>query len=145
MEPSGIPALEKTVLIHVRRTGQARIAGLGVAGEASLAAALMRGEPVTLARGTVIRLTRTLLIYTEEPKWGTGAFYGKKKEDFHCECRRERQSAGGACVAGCGGRAEGRRRCAQAWSARPPPSRRPAGPATRRGSRGRRARPRCTC
>ena len=28
MEPSGIPALEKTVLIHVRRTGQARIVDL---------------------------------------------------------------------------------------------------------------------
>ena len=77
--------------------------------EASLAAALMRGEPVTLARGTVIRLTRTLLIYTEEPTWGTGR-WDMKKEDHHCEHsrprpRRERQSAGGACAAG--GRREG--------------------------------------
>ena len=54
--------------------------------EASLLAALMRGEPVTLARGTVIRLTRTLLICTEEPKWDTGAFY--RKANYHCECSR---------------------------------------------------------
>ena len=65
--------------------------------EASLLAALMRGEPVTLARGTVIRLTRTLLIYSKEPEWNK--YF--KKEDHHCECRRlrprrERQSAGGA-------------------------------------------------
>ena len=76
--------------------------------EAPLLAALRRGEPVTLERGTVIRLTRTLLIYTEEPEWGTGKFRKKKKEDYHCECRRlrprrEGQSAGGACAAG-GGR-----------------------------------------
>ena len=76
--------------------------------EASLAAALMRGEPVTLERGTVIRLTRTLLI-CEKPSFGTylGQISGKR-EDYHCECRRlrprrERQSAGGACAAG-GGR-----------------------------------------
>ena len=80
--------------------------------EASLLAALRRGEPVTLARGTVIRLTRTLLIYTKEPEWGkkSSAFESIKKEDCHCECRRlrprrEGQSAGGACAAG--GRREG--------------------------------------
>ena len=74
--------------------------------EAPLLAALMRGEPVTLVPGTVIRLTRTLLIYTEEPKWDEYT----KKENFHCECRRlrprrEGQSVRGACAAG--GRREG--------------------------------------
>ena len=74
--------------------------------EASLLAALMRGEPVTLEPGTVIRLTRPLLIYTEEPNWDKYM----KKEDYHCECRRprprrERQSVRGACAAG--GRREG--------------------------------------
>ena len=74
--------------------------------EASLVAALMRGEPVTLARGTVIRLTRTLLICEKEPEWQPWL----KKEDYHCECRRlrprrEGQSVRGACAAG--GRREG--------------------------------------
>ena len=73
--------------------------------EAPLLAALMRGEPVTLARGTVIRLTRTLLI-KEKPRRS-----GYERSNNHCECppasalRRERQSAGGACAAG--GRREG--------------------------------------
>ena len=67
--------------------------------EASLAAALMRGEPVTLARGTVIRLTRTLLIYkdfdleaffSKETYRGSGKY--RKREDYHCECRRLRPS-----------------------------------------------------
>ena len=58
--------------------------------EAALLAALRRGEPVTLARGTVIRLTRTLLIYDKEPTWGSGDFEYTKKEDYHCECRRLR-------------------------------------------------------
>ena len=76
--------------------------------EASLAAALRRGEPVTLARGTVIRLTRTLLICESWSEFSSG--WSPKKEDYHCECRRlrprrERQSAGGACAAG--GRREG--------------------------------------
>ena len=79
---------------------------MAIRDEASLAAALGRGEPVTLEPGTVIRLTRTLLIYAEEPKWNEYPL--GKKEDYHCECRRlrprrERQSAGGACAAG-GGR-----------------------------------------
>ena len=70
--------------------------------EASLLAALMRGEPVTLERGAVIRLTRTLYI-CEKPD-----AYERRK--YHCECRRlrprrEGQSAGGACAAG--GRREG--------------------------------------
>ena len=71
--------------------------------EASLAAALMRGEPVTLAPGTVIRLTRTLLIKAKlDGHWQEG--------DSHCECRRlrprrERMSVRGACAAG--GRREG--------------------------------------
>ena len=70
--------------------------------EASLAAALMRGEPVTLARGTVIRLTRTLRICEKADEWD--------RRDYHCECRRlrprrEGESAGGACAAG--GRREG--------------------------------------
>ena len=80
--------------------------------EASLLAALMWGEPVTLARGTVIRLTRTLLICSKEPKWSAwnGNVKFTQKEDYHCECRRlrprrERQSAGGACAPG--GRREG--------------------------------------
>ena len=81
---------------------------MAIRDEASLAAALGRGEPVTLERGTVVRLTRTLLIYDKEPKWGSYPFY--KREDFHCECRRlrprrERQSVRGACAAG--GRREG--------------------------------------
>ena len=78
--------------------------------EASLAAALRRGEPVTLEPGTVIRLTRTLLI-CEKPKWGDYPNISGTREDYHCECRRlrprrERQPAGGACVAG-GRRQEG--------------------------------------
>ena len=77
--------------------------------EASLLAALRRGEPVTLARGTVVRLTRTLLICEkpDEAEWGpySGQISGKK-EDYHCECRRLRprrerkKSAGGACGGG---------------------------------------------
>ena len=75
---------------------------MAIRDEASLAAALGRGEPVTLAPGTVIRLTRPLLI-CEKPR-------DSAREYYHCECtrlrpRRERQSAGGACVAG--GRREG--------------------------------------
>ena len=71
--------------------------------KASRLAALMRGEPVTLARGTVIRLTRTLLICEKKRSWAT-------EEKYHCECRRlrprrEGQSAGGACAEG--GRREG--------------------------------------
>ena len=71
--------------------------------EASLAAALRRGEPVTLARGTVIRLTRTLYICKKFESW-------MKKEDYHCECPpasalAASESAGGACAAG--GRREG--------------------------------------
>ena len=83
--------------------------------EASLAAALMRGEPVTLARGTVIRLTRTLLICENldlDEFFSETDYRGRlkhKREDYHCECRRlrprrERESAGGACAA-CGRRA----------------------------------------
>ena len=78
--------------------------------EASLAAALRRGEPVTLARGTVIRLSRTLLICENADAFFKQYSYTYKKENFHCECRRlrprrERESAGGACAAG--GRREG--------------------------------------
>ena len=62
--------------------------------EAPLLAALMRGEPVTLARGTVIRLTRTLLIKEKPSDYD-------RSQNYHCECRRlrprrERQSAGSA-------------------------------------------------
>ena len=78
--------------------------------EASLVAALMRGEPVTLERGTVIRLTRPLLICENFSQ--AKDYYGSplKKEDYHCECRRlrprrEGQSVRGACAAG--GRREG--------------------------------------
>ena len=83
---------------------------MAIRDEASLVAALMRGEPVTLVPGTVIRLTRTLLIYAKEPQWGKYPFERKTKEDYHCECRRlrprrERQSVRGACAAG--GRREG--------------------------------------
>ena len=79
--------------------------------EASLAAALMRGEPVTLERGTVVRLTRTLLVCEDVDAFFTEHSYmGWKKEDYHCECRRlrprrEGQSVRGACAAG--GRREG--------------------------------------
>ena len=75
------------------------------ADEASLAAALMRGEPVTLARGTVIRLTRTLLIREFAPDYNetkrSSEDTKEQMEKYHCECRRlrprrERQSAGGA-------------------------------------------------
>ena len=59
-------------------------AGTVATDEASLLAALMRGEPVTLARGTVIRLTRTLLI-CEKPKFGGYPNISGKREDCHCE------------------------------------------------------------
>ena len=70
--------------------------------EASLAAALERGEPVTLEPGTVLCLTKTLLI-KEKPS-------DHERKNYHCECRRlrprrERQSVRGACAAG--GRREG--------------------------------------
>ena len=82
------------------------MAGTVATDEASLLAALLRGEPVTLEPGTVIRLTRPLLLICENPD----AYYRRRSEDCHCECRRlrprrERQSAGGACAAG--GRREG--------------------------------------
>ena len=60
--------------------------------EASLLAALMRGEPVTLERGTVIRLTRTLLIKEKPSDYD-------RRQNYHCECtrlrpRRERKVRG---------------------------------------------------
>ena len=82
--------------------------------EASLAAHLRTWGKARVARGTVVRLTRTLLIcekpdefFSEKDCWGDPKH---KREDYHCECRRlcprrERQSAGGACAAG--GRREG--------------------------------------
>ena len=83
---------------------------MAIRDEASLAAALRRGEPVTLERGTVIRLTRTLLICENADAFFNEPGYSRKRQDYHCECRRlrprrEGQSAGGACAAG--GRREG--------------------------------------
>ena len=69
---------------------------------ASLAAALKTFGKARVAPGTVIRLTRTLLICKK-------ASDGQRSA-YHCECRRlrprrEGQSARGACAAG--GRREG--------------------------------------
>ena len=67
-----------------------------MADEASLAAALRTFGKARVPPGTVIRLTRTLLLCEKDPKWGEY----RKEEDYHCECRRlrprrERKSAGG--------------------------------------------------
>ena len=77
---------------------------------ASLAAALRTFGKARVKPGTVVRLTRPLLICEtpdEQKVWGKPKY---KREDYHCECRRlrpssrERESAGG-CAAG--GRQEG--------------------------------------
>eukprot|EP01045_Picozoa_sp_COSAG04_P041861 COSAG04_NODE_12940_length_627_cov_1.147727_1_plen_107_part_10 len=82
--------------------------------EDALLAGLRAVGKARVPPGTVVRLTRTLYI-GEKPS-------DNERRNCLCECRgpppprREGTSAGGACAAGCGGRAEGRRRCAQAWS-----------------------------
>ena len=71
--------------------------------EASLAAALRTFGKARVERGTVIRLTRTLLICENFDEFVRHS--SRKRENYHCECRRlrprrERESAGGACAAG---------------------------------------------
>ena len=77
--------------------------------EASLLAALRQGEPVTLARGTVVRLTRTLRICENNDAFFSHKYNGRltsNREHYHCECRHLRPRREGQLLRG-GRRREG--------------------------------------